>query len=89
MTPELGLFVGIVNSGAATILATQLLKHIPFKFEDNRKNAAVVSLLASIYTAVELGLSVSFSDIPAMVTIFVGTALIATATYNNLVKKGE
>jgi len=81
------LFTAIGASGAVTVIATSLLKHSPFKFSDNRINAAIVSIIASIIAATQVGVDfTSFADAGAIATIVIGTMLVATSTYNNLVK---
>lgn len=87
---NLDLFVAIGASGTVTLLATSLLKHTPFKFEDNRINAAIVSLVSSIIAAYQVGVDfTSFTDVGTIATIIIGTLLVATSTYNNLVKGGQ
>jgi len=86
----LDLFVAVGASGAATILATSLLKHTPFKFDDNRINAAIVSVVASIYAAWQVGVDyTSYGGVPELAAIIIGTMFVATGTYNNLVKKDK
>ncbi len=81
----------VLVGGAATSIATQILKssYVPVPATDHpRITAAVVALVASVIAVASAGVNyASFADLTSVVAIFAGVLLVATNTYNQLIKQ--
>lgn len=78
---------GILLGGGATMLAVQILKSklIPISFENHKRaTAAVVSLIASVITEEQAGVTINIHNLPSLGVLFVGTLWIAVSVYNHL-----
>ena len=80
----------ILVSGGATVIATQILKskYIPIQFEKYPKETTfAVSVIAAIIAEYQAHVSFNWHNLPSLLSMFVGTILIAVLTYNHFVKK--
>jgi len=82
----------VLLGGTATTLATQILKSpfIPVPATKHpRITAAVVSVIASAIVVSQAGVDVSnLGDVASVTAIFAGVLLVASTTYNQLIRKG-
>lgn len=81
----------VLVGGAATSIATQILKssYVPVPATEHpRITAAVVALVASVIAVASAGVNYDrFADWTSVVAVFAGVLLVATNTYNQLIKQ--